>query len=443
MKTIQRAFTLIELLVVIAIIAILAAILFPVFAQAKRAAKITTSISNMKQIGTATMMYVTDFDDVYYLRRVAGRGPTNLPGDFSWKQLLYPYTKNTQIFTDTLNTAAKYLDDTSDPVLRASWGSNVIGLPDARGYAFFDAPWLFAKSWGASSTSTTAGMIVGEQFWKDGEISRLTDAFLTRIDWNWAMTDGGAHPGERTITMGWKPEGGFLSARWSSFDENKMLYVLAYGLSDIPTDGWAQIKREPVNYKGLDLIRGGPLFMHQMSESFMSFKGVRDGLGYDYSVETRNATLANRQYCIDNPKSMKGYGPNFWGLSACDFPDGYNAFGAPGWINDDGTITPTSAIASLPFTPKESLAAAEALVHDHRSAVGRYGFSNGMNPTRNWNGPDVIGIDLGMMMCGIENYRTGFVNRLSASHPAVKRGMARIGFAPSAAGDSRLIAIKK
>lgn len=155
MKTIQRAFTLIELLVVIAIIAILAAILFPVFAQAKKAAKTTTAISNLKQIGTGTMMYVADCDDVYFLRRVNGSGPTGLPGELSWKQVLYPYTKNTQIFTDPLNTAAKYPDDTSDPTLRASWGSNVIGPVTARGYAFFDAPWLFQKSWSASSLATT------------------------------------------------------------------------------------------------------------------------------------------------------------------------------------------------------------------------------------------------------------------------------------------------
>src|ERR1700678_2312447 len=62
-RTFKHAFTLIELLVVIAIIAILAAILFPVFAQAKAAAKKTSCLSNMKQVGLATMMYANDNDD--------------------------------------------------------------------------------------------------------------------------------------------------------------------------------------------------------------------------------------------------------------------------------------------------------------------------------------------------------------------------------------------
>ncbi len=65
MMALRRAFTLIELLVVIAIIAIIAAILFPVFARAKAAAKQTTCISNLKQIGSAIMLYMSDYDDVF------------------------------------------------------------------------------------------------------------------------------------------------------------------------------------------------------------------------------------------------------------------------------------------------------------------------------------------------------------------------------------------
>lgn len=74
----SRAFTLIELLVVIAIIAILAAILFPVFAQAKESAKSTADLSNVKQLGTATAIYLADYDDLYPLSH--GRGPTGIHG---------------------------------------------------------------------------------------------------------------------------------------------------------------------------------------------------------------------------------------------------------------------------------------------------------------------------------------------------------------------------
>ncbi len=103
----SSAFTLIELLVVIAIIAILAAILFPVFAQAKGAAKKTVSISNLKQIGLAWTMYASDYDDVLMRVSTGGSGKTiywwgswdgtQLRGE---EGLLFPYTKNKGIESD-------------------------------------------------------------------------------------------------------------------------------------------------------------------------------------------------------------------------------------------------------------------------------------------------------------------------------------------------------
>jgi prepilin-type N-terminal cleavage/methylation domain-containing protein len=92
----QRAFTLIELLVVIAIIAILAAILFPVFTQAKVAAKKTQALSQMKQLGMAVMMYASDYDDRFV--PASNRGlPASDPGRV-WPPLILPYTKDKQIF---------------------------------------------------------------------------------------------------------------------------------------------------------------------------------------------------------------------------------------------------------------------------------------------------------------------------------------------------------
>jgi prepilin-type N-terminal cleavage/methylation domain-containing protein len=94
----KKAFTLIELLVVIAIIAILAAILFPVFAQAKEAAKKSADLSNMKQIGTSMAIYLSDNDDVYPSAYYYNNDSSSAGGYTHWSGMIMPYVKNLQIF---------------------------------------------------------------------------------------------------------------------------------------------------------------------------------------------------------------------------------------------------------------------------------------------------------------------------------------------------------
>ncbi|HHX40253.1 MAG TPA: DUF1559 domain-containing protein [Armatimonadetes bacterium] len=118
MRRRENAFTLIELLVVIAIIAILAAILFPVFARARENARKSTCQSNLKQIAQATLMYVQDYDG-YYLRPYQYQGPTatfhpngtHAAGFYlDWIDLVYPYVKNEQAFQCPSEATISYHD---------------------------------------------------------------------------------------------------------------------------------------------------------------------------------------------------------------------------------------------------------------------------------------------------------------------------------------------
>jgi prepilin-type N-terminal cleavage/methylation domain-containing protein len=108
----RRGFTLIELLVVIAIIAILAAILFPVFARARDAARKTTCTSNLKQLGTAIMMYTQDYDECLVPVAV---GTCQMPDSYAWGDLIQPYAKNTGLLWCPSNSAKVKVNTAMNP----------------------------------------------------------------------------------------------------------------------------------------------------------------------------------------------------------------------------------------------------------------------------------------------------------------------------------------
>ncbi len=160
----KRAFTLIELLVVIAIIAILAAILFPVFAQAKLAAKKTADLSNIKQIGTALAIYMNDSDDLYpaMVSENVTAGINQHPL-WSSSDVLGPYVKNTQIFlspteaSGNVTIPAASLPSGATLVAPRSYMAN--GLEDS--YVAANLATLF----GPSYTGGASGGVFG--YWSD------------------------------------------------------------------------------------------------------------------------------------------------------------------------------------------------------------------------------------------------------------------------------------
>lgn len=127
----RKGFTLIELLVVIAIISILAAILFPVFARARENARRASCMSNMRQIGLGSVMYVQDYDEKYPPLGGTGAGCSSYPtiytpSSLSWEQAIVPYTKSSQIFQCPSDTKAPSTDP-DNPATSYGYNSYVVG----------------------------------------------------------------------------------------------------------------------------------------------------------------------------------------------------------------------------------------------------------------------------------------------------------------------------
>jgi len=219
-KTNYRAFTLIELLVVIAIIAILAAILFPVFAQARESARKTSCLSNTRQLGTGIMMYVQDYDEMYpsnswdtppiNTRDTDAKDPNYLSA-LQWVWRVQPYIKNRQIFACPSDPNAKngWTGYSLDGTCNDGWGiptpisyaSNV----EVLGYAGFENPngcfgdgsfipdWNMApKSMAAIPTPASTYMLAdyGRETLEEWWVNNLRAANYTKV-YNQSAPGGG------------------------------------------------------------------------------------------------------------------------------------------------------------------------------------------------------------------------------------------------------------
>jgi prepilin-type N-terminal cleavage/methylation domain-containing protein/prepilin-type processing-associated H-X9-DG protein len=162
----KKAFTLIELLVVIAIIAILAAILFPVFAQAKMSAKKAVSISNLKQLTLGMIMYQGDSDDTVNLCSYTIQGPGSAPfPEIDWPQQIQPYVKNWPLFRDPGQNINEFGIWTSPASLYGWWanferwpeyGYNVDYMNNAGGTCAGWAPQPGITSFGLPISATSS-----------------------------------------------------------------------------------------------------------------------------------------------------------------------------------------------------------------------------------------------------------------------------------------------
>jgi hypothetical protein len=300
--------------------------------------------------------------------------------------------------------------------------------------------WLDAKTgerrWNSEVSSIDTALLlagvltVRQCFREDQEIVRLATRIYRRVDFPWMLN---GHP--LLLSHGWKPESGFLRARWDTYSEETILYLLAIGSPSYPISAasWYALWRDRYRYEGHSYFTtiGVPLFMHQYSHAWIDFRNRREIKGdqIDYFQNSVAATLAHRAFCINLRHEFPAFGPDVWGITASDSAKGYLAWGGPPRDPDiDGTIVPSAAGGSLMFTPELSTRALVAMHEKYGSKIyGKYGFVDAFNPRTGWTDTDVIGINAGIILLSAENARSGNIWRWFMANPEIPLALAKVG----------------
>jgi hypothetical protein len=295
------------------------------------------------------------------------------------------------------------------------------------------------------------------------ELRKIAEELYRRVDWTWASRDDGE------IALGWSLEYGFHQRSWRGYNEAMILYVLALGspTNSIPDTAWqSYVSTDQFHWEGPPderYLGFPPLFGHQFSHVWIDFRDIRDVFmrdkGMDYFENSRRATWAQQRYAIANPMHWKDYGALTWGISACDGPadvilpyegekrvfHSYAARGLGGaQTYDDGTLAPSALAGSIPFAPEIVLPAMEHIKAQYGEYVySTYGFVDAFNPSFDYDVPlmggrripgvgwfdtNYLGIDQGLTITMVENYRSGFLWRIMRRNPHVRRGLERAGF---------------
>jgi hypothetical protein len=275
------------------------------------------------------------------------------------------------------------------------------------------------------------------------------------VEWDWYRRS----PSGDALFWHWSPEWSWhINHRLTGFNETMIVYLLAiasptHGVpADLYYSGWAGQSEAALKYRagwsgtkegnqyanghiyeGIKLDvgvgSGGPLFFAHYSYMGFDPRGIRDRYT-DYFVNNRNMALINYKYSVENPGHYKGYGPGAWGLTASDDQLGYSPH-APDALDDNGTITPTGALASFPYTPEQSMAALKHFYRDLGDRLwGVYGPRDAFNLQQNWFSPIYMGLNQAPITVMVENYRTGLIWKLFMSNPEIKPMLDKIGFKP-------------
>ena len=272
------------------------------------------------------------------------------------------------------------------------------------------------------------GVLTARQFYKDDpEIPGLATQIYERVNWQWMLDNS-----TNTLWMAWTPEAGFQNAHWDHYCELMMMYLLGLGspTCPLPAVTWSAWSRPTFTYNGITYISSGdPLFTHQFSHAWFDFRNKHDAFG-DYFQNSVKATQAHKAFCLSLANQFPSYADDLWGITASDSAHGYVAWGGPPATGPiDGTVVPCAAGGTLPFLYTDCMKVLRNIRGKYSArAWGKYGYIDAFNPGSTWTNPDVIGLDVGITMLMVENYRTQFVWNTFMANPEMQSAMQIAGF---------------
>ncbi|MFC4723342.1 glucoamylase family protein [Geojedonia litorea] len=286
------------------------------------------------------------------------------------------------------------------------------------------------------------GLLTVAEYFKNGnekeqELVTKIENLWKAVEWDWYTKNG-----EDVLYWHWSPEYAWeMNFPVGGYNECLIMYILAAASpthsikKSVYEKGWARngkiVSSDSLyglplvlNYYEHDDAAIGPLFWAHYSYLGLNPNGLSDQYA-DYWILVQNQAKIHYKYAIENPKNYKGYGDHLWGLTSSYSINGYKGH-RPG--NDFGVISPTAALSSFPYTPKESMQMLKYLYKEQDSLIGKYGPYDAFSLHDKWYLPRYLAIDQGPISVMIENYRTGLLWNLFMKNEDVRSGLDKLGF---------------
>ena len=289
-----------------------------------------------------------------------------------------------------------------------------------------------------------SGAIVASEYFPSTK--EKANTIWSNVDYNQFITK---QNGKSYISMGIKDlEHPAQLGAWDYYAEQLMIYIIGAGNPNpehrISNLFYKNFTKATGKYADISHIYSwfGSLFTYQYSQAFFNFRNYYDDKGRNYFDNSVAASKTAYQYCVDNKGSYKTFSENSWGLTACDTPLGYSGLlGTPPrgysdssrqYLMIQGTVAPTAALGSMPFTPEESSRALKYFQSLEKLNDEDFGLRDAFNLDFNgseWYCGDYIGIDKGIEVLQLYNFMNNdFVCNLSMKNPYVIEGFTNNGF---------------